>query len=98
MCLFRITCTVLAMVDLAQKPSFKIVTCSEHFSGYVPAIAILTSMKLGVAKRRIGANSLGLGKKLIQSKKLRVVVHKIQTQDWSPYLADFAETWHAVLF
>ena len=51
--------------------SFKIVTRSEHFSGYGPAIAILTSMKLGVAKRRIGANSLGHGKKLIQSKNIR---------------------------
>ena len=48
-----------------------LVTRSEHFSDYGPAIAIVTSMKLGVAKRRIGANSLGLGKKLIQSKNIR---------------------------
>ena len=48
-----------------------LVTRSEQFSGYGPAIAIVISMKLGVAKRRIGANSLGLGKKLIQSKNIR---------------------------
>ena len=64
MCLFRIICTVLAIVEpknsivkFHSSTSFKIVPRLEHFSGYGPVIAIVRDMKLGVAKRRIGTNS-----------------------------------------